>query len=192
MTTTADRPLILFVCTGNICRSPLAERLTTHLLGDAAAGFRVESAGTRALVGQPMDPQAAQQLAGLGGTAAGHTARQLTADLLREADLVLTATRRHRSQVVEMFPGVVHHTFTVRQLGRILEGAPERVRPKRARPDPIHDLLHATTQRRGLARPADPGDDDIDDPYGRTRRDQQRSAEQQVPALTTLAAFLRA
>ena len=73
---------ILYVCTGNICRSPLAERLLTMRL-DAALGqrssvFGVTSAGTHGWDGSEMDPAAASQLIRLGGDPAGFTGRQLT------------------------------------------------------------------------------------------------------------------
>ncbi len=59
---------VLFVCTGNICRSPTAERLAAGL--SSMADLRASSAGTRAVIAHPMHPDAAQALMDLGGEVA--------------------------------------------------------------------------------------------------------------------------
>src|SRR4051812_10984921 len=73
---------VLFVCTGNICRSPVAERVARAFLdaalGAEAACIHLGSAGTRAVVGSGVHPDSAAVLAGLGGKPAGFAARQLT------------------------------------------------------------------------------------------------------------------
>src|SRR6476620_12469959 len=69
---------ILTVCTGNICRSPVAERLLQAGLDRMKPGaFEVESAGTRAMVGQPVQPSSADIIRSYGGTPEGFAARQL-------------------------------------------------------------------------------------------------------------------
>ncbi len=114
---------VLVVCVGNLCRSPLAERLLTERLADSGH-FRVSSAGTRAVVGAPMDAGAAAELSRLGGDPAGHVARQLSADLAMTSDLVLTATRELRSQVVTLAPTALKRTFTLRELAALAEERP--------------------------------------------------------------------
>ena len=111
---------LLVVCTGNVCRSPYIERL----LGAALApyGVEVSSAGTDALVGQPMDDGSAQLLERAGVSAGGFTARQLTPTLARSADLVLTATRDHRRQVVRMAPKALRHTHAIVDFSDLLAG----------------------------------------------------------------------
>ena len=85
-------PVLLTVCTGNVCRSPLLERLLQqHLdrsLGPGAVAVR--SAGTAARVDSGMDERSARLLRDLGGDPEGFTSRRLTASMVREADLVLT------------------------------------------------------------------------------------------------------
>jgi protein-tyrosine phosphatase len=118
----SDAPFrILLVCTGNICRSPLAERLMrvrlTAELGSAAAdSFHVSSAGTRAWEGLSMDRTAARELLRLGGNPAGFRSRQLVAPQVEGADLVLTATVAHRSAVLSETPEALRRTFTIREL----------------------------------------------------------------------------
>ncbi len=93
---------VLMVCTGNICRSPMMERILRAAVHQQGAGDEVvvTSAGTWAHDGEPMQPFAASTLIERGVDAEGFTATSLTEELVRSADLVVTATREHRSQVV--------------------------------------------------------------------------------------------
>ncbi|MBF4457413.1 MULTISPECIES: arsenate reductase/protein-tyrosine-phosphatase family protein [unclassified Pseudoclavibacter] len=110
---------ILTVCTGNICRSPLAEQLLRDGLRDLP-GVTVESAGTGALVGSGMPQQALALAAQYGVTdAEAHISRQLTEDIARGAGLVLALSRDHRQRIVELAPSVVRRTFTLREFAHI-------------------------------------------------------------------------
>ena len=115
---------ILVVCLGNVCRSPLAEHLLRmrvgELLPDGGSRVRVASAGVRAMVRQPMDAHAATELERLGSDGSAFRARQLTAELAADADLVLTATRGLRSRVLEEAPRALKRTFTIRELAAIV------------------------------------------------------------------------
>lgn len=94
---------ILLVCTGNICRSPLAAALLQRALTDRGIeGMEVSSAGTGAWDGAPVSEGA--YLVGLerGLDLSAHRARLLTRELVEEADLVLTMARHHRARVDEL------------------------------------------------------------------------------------------
>ena len=94
---------ILLVCTGNICRSPLAAALMQRALTDRGASeIDVSSAGTGAWDGAPVSEGA--YLVGLeqGLDLSGHRARLLTRELVQESDLVLTMARHHRARVDEL------------------------------------------------------------------------------------------
>ncbi|MGI9822625.1 low molecular weight phosphatase family protein [Agromyces sp. Marseille-Q5079] len=164
---------VLVVCTGNICRSPMAERILAARL--AAAGIRdvrVSSAGTMALTGQPMTPEAAAQAARFGADPDGHVSRQLTEQTVQSADLVLTATRAHRAEVAELVPRAARRAYTLREFARVLsflaaEGSLDVPEPSEA--GSVSRLQRATdlaARSRGFAPPpSDPNDDDILDPY---------------------------
>jgi protein-tyrosine phosphatase len=109
---------LLFVCTGNLCRSPLAERWSVaHVAPQLAAPaeLHVESAGTAARAGEPMDDGAAAVLSELGGSSAGFRSRLFTGDLGSGADLVLTMTREQRRQVLSRHPVGLRSTFALRE-----------------------------------------------------------------------------
>ncbi|AMM25515.1 low molecular weight protein-tyrosine-phosphatase [Variovorax sp. PAMC 28711] len=91
---------ILFVCTGNICRSPIAEGLMAAALPDA----RVTSAGTAALVGRPADPLARELLLRRDVRIDAHRARQLDSEMCTQADLILVMEDVHRLEVRQRFP----------------------------------------------------------------------------------------
>ena len=116
-----DRPdfRVLFVCVGNICRSPLGEHLLRMRL--PADGFEVSSAGVKALEGWPMSPEAAAELELRGGSAERFRARRLTEQMVAESDLILTATIDIRSRVLAESPAALRRTFTVREFAALLD-----------------------------------------------------------------------
>jgi protein-tyrosine phosphatase len=161
----------LFVCTGNICRSPTAERLLRHALrerlGDDADLFEVTSAGTGALVDSPIQEHAAGLLAEHGIDAAGFSARQLDADLLADADLMLGLTRDHRAAAATEAPAAIRKLFTLREFARLAEAAAREVSPSLPPVERARALVQAAARQRGMVRPGQRADDDVPDPYGR-------------------------
>jgi protein-tyrosine phosphatase len=157
---------ILIVCTANQCRSPLAEFLLAAALRDRSPGseWNVGSAGVRVRPGLPMDPFSERALAEYGIDGSGFRRRQLDAQLVREADLVLTAARGHRSQVVQLEPRALHRAFTLNQFGYLLAGA-----ARHGQTEPVAEgtlLIRRAAGARGLV-PARPEEDDLPDPVGR-------------------------
>lgn len=90
-----DMRKILFVCTANICRSPMAEAILDALTEDRGLAFQAESAGTVALVGKNIAPNAVEALEEIGVYTGDHHARQVDETMLEESDLILTMTPRH-------------------------------------------------------------------------------------------------
>lgn len=101
---------VLFVCTGNICRSPMAEGMLRALVGSRV---EVGSAGTAALLGHPADDQAREVLAERGIDIAAHRARFATPELLRGSDLVLAMQRHHLAELFEIDPTARGKSFLV-------------------------------------------------------------------------------
>ena len=101
---TVATPLLLFVCTGNICRSPMAQAIASHEADRAGMRLRVASAGTAALEGHGAHDLARDALVPLGLDVQSHRAQQITRELVSDAALVVTATRRQRDDLRYFFP----------------------------------------------------------------------------------------
>jgi protein-tyrosine phosphatase len=161
---------LLVVCTGTICRSPMAEHLLREglrtRLGAGAEAFVVASAGTSGLVDRPMERFAADTLRtryGVDGSA--FRARVLAADMVAAADLVLAATREHRAAVVTLHPEAARRTFTIRELDRLLSVVDRDSLPAGDPEARARAVVAAAAAQRGLVKPDKPGDDDVTDPY---------------------------
>jgi protein-tyrosine phosphatase len=150
---------LLAVCDGNVCRSPAAEYL---LRAGLPSGYSVASAGTGAAVGLAVHPEIAGLLAARGIDASSFAARQLTADLIREAGLILVMTRRERAWTVEEVPQALPRSFTLREFARL--AAAGRAAGEAGG---TAELIAWAAQHRSEYRAAHGADDDIADPYGR-------------------------
>ncbi len=156
---------VLVVCTGNICRSPVAERLLRQGLGalDAAGGITVASAGTHAVVDYPIQGEMVELLAGDGVSASGFSARQLTRELIADADLILVAAREHRRWLVRVLPSGLQRCYTLKEFARLAA-----LIPIHEAPDGVAERMQWLAHRAPMARgrqDAPPAEDDIPDPY---------------------------
>jgi protein-tyrosine phosphatase len=158
---------VLVVCTGNIGRSPMAEALLTHHFAERAPRdtFLVRSAGTWARDGDPMELGAIAALTEY-GIKRSFQSRLLTEQHLADVDLVLTATREHRSRVSGMVPAVVRRCFTLFELARIIDKAPAPPQISGSAVECARQRVTWAGQVRGASRPDQPETDDLDDPYG--------------------------
>ncbi len=184
---------ILTVCTGNICRSPLLERVLQGMVDErwGAGTVPVRSAGTMAMVGHPMDEQSAERLAGFGGSADGFVSRQLTRDLVAAADLVLTATREHRAAVVKTYPKALRYTFTVGDFADLAEHLPAEDLPDTDDSAQwVREVTAALAAQRGLRPPREAAAVDIVDPYMRSAATYQLMSDQVAALLPHLSRAL--
>lgn len=185
---------ILAVCTGNICRSPIVERLLQYRFSGFDGGaFEVRSAGIRALAGRPMTPQIATLASRLGASTDGFEARQLTPGLLSGVDLVLGLTREHRSKVLELRADLLSRTFTLRELARMVRAA-LRAEPEGRWPeDSVNkwkELLTTAASYRHLTMATAP-EDDVTDPYRLDEVAHSQVMTEVLPAIEALRQFQR-
>jgi protein-tyrosine phosphatase len=184
---------ILSVCSGNICRSPLAEGL---LKSQLSAEFSISSAGVIGATGDPVTEQTASLGKRLGVDLSSHRSRYLNEAMIEQADLILTASRSHRRAVVELVPRRVHVTFTLREFARLASQIPEEavVATVRDNADPRERLLSSialvTEQRGQTSLVGSTADDDIVDPYRRNESIYQQSADEIVPAVSAVSRIL--
>ncbi len=118
---------VLFVCTANICRSPMAEAIFNALAEDGDLPFRAESAGTAALEGRAMAPNAVAALEEAGIYPGSHGARRVSEALLEGSELVLTMTPKHAATVRRLgkVPARGVHTLPGYASGLLDEGIPD-------------------------------------------------------------------
>jgi protein-tyrosine phosphatase len=172
---------VLHVCMGNICRSPMAERLLVLNVERRLAKVGVElpvdavlasaSAGTGGWhEGEEMNPSAARQVIALGGSVVGFAARKLRSDQIDSADLVLTATADQQDYVAALRPDAATRTFVLGEFGRLLSHVDlSTLPPTSATPQGVRArgiaLVAAVEKVRAGAEPLP--SDDLDDPWGR-------------------------
>jgi len=113
--------VILVVCTGNICRSPMAQALLEHHLRERGLGIAVSSAGILGWNEGPAVDEAVSALAERGITLNGHTSRRIDGDLIRDAELVLTMTSDHADAVRLRAPDVPERVFVLGEFVRLAE-----------------------------------------------------------------------
>lgn len=170
---------VLFVCTANMCRSPMAEHIfaaEAARLGGGASRWSLSSAGTRVHPGTEVHELVGRVLAERGLQVPPTPTRQVTEVEVESADLVLTAGREHRAWIVDRFPGVVRRTFTLRQFARqcAAGNGSERVEVG-LRGQALLDVASAGRRR---LQPVAEDDDLIADPVGGGIEEFRACAEQ--------------
>jgi len=155
---------ILVVCTGNICRSPIAEGILRdelqRRLGDDAP--RVISAGIAGWDDAPATPEAVEAARERGTDISGHVARRLTRGDIERADLILCMAGEHRDEAIHSVPRASAKTFTLKELVRLLETRPAEAAGALS----WSERVRAAHELRQSGFPGNPNDEDIADPLG--------------------------
>lgn len=159
---------ILLLCTGNICRSPIAEGfLKRHLEDRGIMGVTVSSAGVSGLEGYPADPEAVRTSAEQGVDISKHRARRVNARMIDSADLVLTMTADQRKKANRLVPAATDRTFTLKEIVFLLE---RNGRADESRGGDVDERLRSAARRAHEVRESEPAlellDEDVSDPLG--------------------------
>jgi protein-tyrosine-phosphatase len=157
---------ILLVCTGNICRSPMATGVLSKLLSDRGVqDVRVESCGVSAWDGSPPTPEAVAAMREQGIDISGYVARRMNRRLIESSDVILGMSSEHRDAAKRLAPSASGRIFTLKELVHLLGAAnspPEERTPEQRLQGWIE---HADAVRR--AHPdLELTDEDIADPLG--------------------------
>jgi len=169
---------ILFVCTGNICRSPMAEYLARSWVADAHLDVETSSAGL-ALQGEGPTDHALAVMSDRGIDMSRHLSRKLTPEIVGGADLILGMTSRHAREAIIIDFDNAHRVYTLREFARLIERHGARPLDVAIEPYLLSLGSHRPTTRVGAAGQ----DDDIEDPYGRRRKRYVKAAREIEEAL---------
>lgn len=175
-----DSASVLFVDGGNVTASPAAELLLRQSL--SLPGVAVSSAGTYVPTPEPVPVVAGELLVRRGVDPSGHRARQLTAAMLEEADLVVTMTALQRRHVALMHPPGLNRTWTLLSLVASLAAAPPA---RESEPRGLRNL----SARAAAGRSAT--DDDVDEAPAGRRRGTARMLDVVASATEVLAEGVR-
>lgn len=175
----SDPFTVLHVCTGNICRSPMSERILDGLTGDDVYNHGAGISNYHD--GDPMQANSVAELTDRGFDAEGHRARHIDRAQVESSDLILVATTGHIEYIADRFPEAVDKTFLVRQFGKIAADVAAE----------LHDgdsaargksLVAEAAKRRG-----EYAETDLSDPWGLGRETYAVIADQLVEALEPVA-----
>jgi len=172
---------ILFVCTGNTCRSPLAKGLLKWLAEKEALDLDIRSSGVAAIDGMPISHHTKAILADR-GIQADETSTAMTRELAEWADLILTMTMSHKRAVVQRFPSTIDKVFTLKEYVEDDPAVLEAIKERESLASELQlklslgQAITAEEQERLKQLNAKIPGEDVADPFGGSREDYDRCA----------------
>lgn len=184
---------ILTICTGNICRSPLAAQLLAAKLG--STHFEVATAGTSPVVGEPMQETMQRIAARMGAIdVSEHRAIGMQRDAVAHADLILGMDREHRRAAAKLLPNAAQRSFTLLEFAHVVSSIDTSHLDDQAQPNGDRALegLEIAMRMRGVVPRLTPERlYDVPDPYGRSKQVYERSAKQIERAVDQIVTFFQ-
>ena len=172
---------IMFVCTGNICRSPMGELLLTRYLDGTTV--QVSSAGTRGVPRCQMDPSSARLMTSVNIEPSGFRSRRLTRSMAESADLILCFEKEQRKDIVALAPGAVRYTFLLNDFANMCQYCAQNGMVSGRT---IQERLASVIKVSSMIRPMLPTPKDIADPHGKSFDKFRIAANQTNNALRTM------
>ena len=160
--------VILAVCTGNICRSPMAEGFLRSMLAERGVDdVLIASCGVSGWEDAPPTPEGIQAMIENGVDTSAHRGRRLEPSMVRDADLVLAMASEHRDVVVSLVPDAIDRTFTLKELVRLLDHLPVNQAGLRGGgAEPLASAVAAAAELRRRGAVPQSRDEDVADPLG--------------------------
>lgn len=167
---------VVFICTGNICRSPIGERVLTGMAERAGLSVASSSAGVGAMNGHAMHPYAIEVLDENGYDTTSFESRYLRPPILQAADLVLCLTRDHRAAAQQLLPVRWKRMFTVTEFAELVDLSGDAT---------LDEIIASRSQIDTNSSHLD-----IKDPMGRPKEDFERVFGEIEPRVATLTKWL--
>lgn len=183
MPTKGHHMKVMFVCTGNICRSPMGELMFPHFFSDP--DLQVDSAGTQGLINHEIDPSSGKLMERDGIDASRFRSKRLTPQLARESDLIICFTKHQQRQIVSIAPTVSRRTITLSDLAALCEYCAQH---GLLEGNTYEERLESALDQASLVRPQVGETVDIADPYRKEFEAFEVAHEQIGQAIATIAA----
>lgn len=175
---------ILFVCTGNTCRSPIAEQLFRQKASRLGLELEVQSAGVAAVAGSPVSEQACSVLKDRGIDCTSQRSQMINEELMQWADVVLTMTMSHKYRLTQFYPDAVDRIYTVKEfafndeetmkLRQEVEKLAGEMQIKLA----LSEQISEEDRRRWAELEQRLPDDDVSDPFGGSKEVYEATAQE--------------
>lgn len=176
---------VLFVCTGNICRSPMGELMFPLFFHDTT--IETDSAGTQGLIDQPIDPSSAKLMPLDGIDSSSFRSKRLTPQLAMSNDLILCFTEHQRKSIVTLAPRVRTRTYTLNDFANLCSYFGEN---NLLQGTTIEDRMREVMYNTSMVRHMIPQAADITDPYNKDFQAFQTAHDQIGYAIADIAAVL--